>query len=280
MPFYAVTDWNAAYDIEPYIAGAAAFYDAWARDAKVFRDSLPDRRKTVDLRYGPAARNLIDLFLPEDEVRGLAVFVHGGYWSECDKSLWSHYSRGAIERGFAVCIPGYTLCPGIRIAGIVSEIAAAVDLAAQRIAGPIVLSGHSAGGHLASRLVCRPTVLSAPALDRIVNLVSISGLHDLRPIMRTDMNRVLAIDDAEAAAHSPALLASARSISVTCWVGSAERAEFLRQNALLANVWAGLGCRTRAVVEPDRHHFDVIDGLQIAGHDLAEAFIGPADRVR
>ena len=58
------------------------------------------------------------------------------------------------------------------------------------------------------------------------------------------------------------------------WVGQAERSEFVRQSALIANVWRGLGAETDLVVEPDRHHFDVIDGLADPGSPLTEALLG------
>jgi len=72
--------------------------------------------------------------------------------------------------------------------------------------------------------------------SRIRHVVSISGVHDLRPILRTGMNATLAIDEAEAQAESPALLRPKDNARITCWVGGGERAEFLRQSALLANI--------------------------------------------
>jgi hypothetical protein len=103
--------------------------------------------------------------------------------------------------------------------------------------------------------------------------MSISGLHDLRPIMRTAMNKTLAIDEAEALAESPALLRPMDNARLTCWVGGGERAEFLRQSALLANIWTGLGATTSSVVEPDRHHFSIIDGLADPEHPLTRTLI-------
>jgi len=55
--------------------------------------------------------------------------------------------------------------------------------------------------------------------------------------------------------------------------GQGERAEFIRQSALLANIWLGLGARTCSVVEPDRHHFTVIDGLADPDHPLTKALL-------
>lgn len=274
-PFYKVRDWDLAYEIEPHIANAMQFYEAWQNDGASFRAALPEGRKVLDLAYGPAPRNVLDIFLPETAPRGLVVFVHGGYWCECDKPLWSHFSEGALRQGYAVCIPGYTLCPDIRIASIAREVAAAVELATSRIAGPIALTGHSAGGHLASRLVAGPPLLSAATLARVGSLVSISGLHDLRSLLPTAMNGTLHLDEAEAVAESPALLRPVGQMPVTCWVGSAERAEFLRQNALLANAWAGLGLATRTVIAPDRHHFDVIDDLRQPESGLVAALLNP-----
>ena len=60
---------------------------------------------------------------------------------------------------------------------------------------------------------------------------------------------------------------------LTCWVGGAERSEFVRQNALLASIWTGLGAATATVVEPDRHHFNILDGLMDARHPLTLALV-------
>ena len=91
--------------------------------------------------------------------------------------------------------------------------------------------------------------------------------------MQTAMNADLRIDQAEAWAESPALLQPLPDTRVTCWVGAAERPEFIRQNALLANIWTGLGATTSCVVEPDRHHYDIVDGLADPVHALAWALI-------
>ena len=123
-------------------------------------------------------------------------------------------------------------------------------------------------GHLATRMVCRNTPLGNDVLSRIERTVSISGVHDLRPLMKTEMNDTLHIDRMEALLESPALLEPVGDTRLVCWVGAGERAEFIRQNALLASMWKGLGAATASVEEPDRHHFNVIDGLLEASHPL------------
>ena len=114
---------------------------------------------------------------------------------------------------------------------------------------------------MVTRLISEESTLDELTLQRIAHVVSISGVHDLRPLLKSDLNKGIGLDFSEAQTESPALLAPLIDVPVTCWVGTNERSEFVRQNALLANIWRGLGMATQAIEEPDRHHFDVIDGL-------------------
>lgn len=270
-----INNWDDAYANGVNIPGGDRWPAAWVAPAKEFRDRLSAAgRAKLGIAYGEKPRNQLDLFLPEGKPKGLVVFIHGGYWMAFDNSYWSHLAGGAVAHGYAVAMPTYTLCPEVRIGAIVSEVGTAVGKAAELVEGPIMLTGHSAGGHLASRMVSATTPLSPSVTARIRNVVSISGVHDLRPLMATGMNGKLHIDEAEALAESPALLRPMDGARITCWVGGGERAEFLRQNALLANVWTGLGAATSAVVEPDRHHFNIIDGLAEPDHPLTRVLLG------
>lgn len=269
-----IADWDDAYANGPNIPGGDRWPAAWVEPARAYREAMAAAgRARLGIAYGPGERNAYDLFLPAIEPTGLVVFVHGGYWMRLERALWSHLAKGCVDSGFAVAMPSYTLCPATRISGITKEVATAIEHAAGTIEGPIFLTGHSAGGHLVSRMVCTTSPLPAALRKRIRNVVSISGVHDLRPLMRIAMNETLRIDAAEAAAESPALLEPMPGARICCWVGAGERAEFIRQNALLANVWTGLGAETCCVEEPDRHHFNVIDGLADASHVLTRTLL-------
>lgn len=273
---YRITDWDDAYENGGNIPGGTRWPTAWVEPAQRMREALLSLgRARLDLAYGAGERNRLDLFLPESVPRGLVVYVHGGFWLRLDRSYWSHLAAGPLAHGYAVAIPSYTLCPDIRIRGIVREIAAAIETAAGLVAGDLHLIGHSAGGQLVSRMVSEASPLSTETLTRIRHVLSLSGLHDLRPLMPAAMNERLQIDEAEAIAESPALLRPVEGTRLTCWVGAMERAEFLRQNALLANIWTGLGATTATVVEPNRHHFDVVDGLADPEHPLTRTLLSP-----
>ena len=266
--------WDDAYTNSAYIPGGDGYAAKWASDAALFRETMTKRnRAQLDQHYGSGPRERFDLFLPEAQPRGLFVFVHGGYWMLFDKSSWSHLAAGALERGWAVALPSYTLCPEARISEITRQIARAIATISEHVSGPIVLAGHSAGGHLVSRMVCAESSLLDAVRSRIRHVVSISGLHDLRPLMSTSMNKTLRLDEAEAMRESPALLRPMARARVTCWVGSNERPEFLRQAALLANIWTGLGARMAEHQAKGRHHFDVIEEFTDSGSPLIDTLL-------
>lgn len=274
MPHHAITDWDDAYANAPNIARSERWPEAWVQQARAFREEMTAAgRAELMIRYGARDRECLDLFHPEGRPRGLVVIIHGGFWMSTDRSFWSHLAAGAVARGYAVALPSYTLCPAARLYEIAREAALAIATVAAHIEGPIVLAGHSAGGQLATRMVTTTSPLETAVRNRIAHILSISGLHDLRPLLRTRMNETLKIDAAEAIEESPALLEPVAGVRLTCWAGAAERSEFIRQNALLANIWKGLGASTIAVEEPDRHHYDVTEGLADPDHPLCNALL-------
>lgn len=260
MP-YQVKDWNDAYSNFAYIPDAEQIVVRMQQQAQQFC-----------LQHPPQPLGGGRLFLPDGPAKGLAVFIHGGYWSEPYPDLWSHLAAGPIAQGWAVAIPAYQLAPKALVADMAVELAGVIGQAASRVDGPLALTGHSAGGHLAARLICGD-LLPEDLLARVQSCVPISPIADLRPILRTEMNRVIGLDEAEAAHESPIFLTPHPGIPVTCWVGGDERPEFLRQARLLADIWAGLGGPTDCVIDAGRNHMTVLEGLCDPGSPLTRCLI-------
>ena len=253
-------DWDAAYANAASISDAQSYIDKWLGEAEKFRNRTSCQ---LDIRYGESERNALDLFHPDHNSRGLFIFIHGGYWYRFDKSFWSHLAAGPLALGWHVAMPSYTLTPEARVPDITSEISLAVLKAAELVDGPIVLAGHSAGGHLVTRQICSDTQLDSAVLNRVSRVISISGVHDLRPITRLEINKTIGLSKEEAESESPTLRQPYQDgVCVDCIVGGAELPEFRRQNALLANVWTGLGARTSCHEIDDKHHFNVIEDMQ------------------
>jgi arylformamidase len=244
-------DYDRAYANGLFIPGAETFPTRWMREAAEFRAAL-GRRARTGIPYGPKPRNQLDLFMPEAAPQGLLMFIHGGYWLKFGREMWSHVAAGAVARGWACALPSYTLAPEARIGAMTHEIASALDFASGLVAGPLVVTGHSAGGHLSARMGCADLALST----LVKRVVPISPLADLEPLALTAMNADLGLDSAEIARESPARLSLRPGVEAHVWVGAQERPAFLWQARLLSEAWS---CPWTP--ESGRHHFDVFDGL-------------------
>lgn len=265
-----ITDWDDAYSNRAHIPNALDWIEAWRTAAEEYRSiAAPDLQQNIS--YGPHARNQYDLFHPAHKPHGLFVFIHGGYWMDFDKSYWSHLAQGAVDAGWAVAIPSYVLCPEASIADITAMMATAITHAADTINGPIVLSGHSAGGHLVASMQNKKSPLRTDIQSRMAHVVSISGVHDLRPLLKTTMNNTLKLSSDTASKLSPALMEPITNAQFTAWVGGSERPEFIRQSELQSNIWRGLGVQTTCVIEPLKHHFNIIEALTDCNSDLCRA---------
>ncbi|MDW3223288.1 MAG: alpha/beta hydrolase [Paracoccaceae bacterium] len=256
-----------AYANAAYITGADAYPPRWEATAAAFRTRLGARAET-GLAYGPSARQVFDFFNAEGVSKGTLIFVHGGYWKAFDRTYWSHLATGALASGWSVAMPGYDLCPDVRISQITKQIAAAVTKIADRTFEPIALAGHSAGGHLVSRMM-DPLVLPEPVRRRIDRIASISPVADLEPLLETSMNEILRLDAEEARAESLASMARPEEAKVKIWVGANERPVFLEQAEFQAKAWGA-----QQVIVPGKHHFDVIDALENPASDMVRFLTG------
>ena len=261
-------DLEAEYNNRARVPEHPVHIAGWQRDSAAYRESA---RCELDLSYGPGERNRLDLFHPQGGDAGgpVVLFIHGGYWQALDKSTSSHLARGANERGLTVAIPSYTLAPAATLAAIVAEIETAADFVIERLGRPLVVSGHSAGGHLAACLMARPDALRRP----VRAAMPISGLFDLPPLVPTSINKALGLSLEEARSLSPLEWAPPTSGHLIAVVGGAESSEFLRQSRAIVERWGQAGVATRYHEVPGAHHFDVIAGLANPNDPLVDMFV-------
>lgn len=253
-----------------YIPDAEGFLDYWDEAARNYREAEHSLgRAQLNQPYGDHPNQEFDLFFPAGRPLGMVVIVHGGYWLRFGRRDFSHLAQGATLRDWAVAIPSYPLAPSVSIPEITQSIVAAVTVAASRIGGPIVLTGHSAGGHLVARMGQNGVGLPSLVRDRIKTIVPISPVADLLPLMQTEMNMSLKLTVSTAKAESPTNQPKPDGIDVHIWVGGAERPVFLAQAKLLADNW-----QAALTVEASKHHFDVIAGLENPDSSLMAALLG------
>ncbi|GMU72087.1 MAG: alpha/beta hydrolase [Burkholderiales bacterium] len=238
-----------------------------------------------DLRFGPGPKETLDLFLPRGAARGTFLFLHGGWWRSLDKDVHALVAPPLTAQGIAVAVANYDLCPQVTIADIVEEASRAVAWIAREgpkhgtPARPLVVGGHSAGGQLAAMMLARDWTREGFGAHPVAGAVSLSGVHDLRPLVHFSANVDLNLDDAEAARLSPVQLAPACDAPIVIAVGGRETGEFLRQADLLWEAWPRNRPRGMPgpLVIPDRHHFDVVVDHAEAGSALTRATLALFD---
>lgn len=260
------------------------YLQRWAQDSAHVRANLPC---VLDAAYGTEGGEMLDIF-PSARASGptgapvpVLVFIHGGYWRALDKSDHSFIAPPFTQAGFCVVVVNYALCPGtpeapVTIPHILRQMEKALGWVWHNIAADggdpkrITVAGHSAGGHLAAMLLTSVWSLIGKGLpDGLVrNALSISGIHDLDPIMYTPMfQSVLHLTEQQVLQCSPARLLEPPTGQLYCVVGGDESPEFLRQNQLMQDAW-GSHYVPRSQALQGLHHFSVLDALAKPGHDL------------
>jgi arylformamidase len=252
-------DYETEYNNRARVPENPAIIAGWSRDAKAYREAHQVRHKVI--AYGAGERNRIDLF-SGDGAGPIVVFIHGGYWQALDGSFFSHLAGGLNAHGIDVAVPSYDLCPTVSIAEIIAEMrAASRELA--KLGRPLVVSGHSAGGHLAACMLAtdwRAFDAALPA-ELVTAAHAISGLFDLRPLVGTSINNALKLDEASARAISPLFWNSPVRGTLDAVVGGNESAEYLRQSRTIVDTWGATGIATRFAIIPDANHFTAIAPL-------------------
>lgn len=260
------------YNTRGYAPNHAEILGRMVNDAASYRaQATANKRAELGVSYGDTPRQIVDVFFSDAGPDApLAMFIHGGFWRAQQPSGFSHVAAGLNARGVTVALPGYDLCPQVGIGDIVEQMRRATLLLHKRFGKPVLVLGHSAGGHLAACMIATDWQrLGAPA-----NLVSaamgISGLYDLTPMTATAMNSDFKLIDAEAKRLSPLLWTAPKGKVFDAVVGGAESSEFLRQSRAITDTWGAAGVKTRYEAPAGENHFTMLAPLADANSAMVD----------
>jgi arylformamidase len=264
---------NRMYNNRARVPGYAAHFARWASESALARANHPC---DLDLPYGEAAGERLDVFGAPHPNAPVLVFIHGGWWRSMDKSDHSFVAPSFTRDGACVVVPNYTLAPAATIPQITLQMVRALAWTFRNIARfggdprRITVAGHSAGGHLAAMLLACLWPQHEPGLPRdlVKQALAISPLHDLEPIRRTpDLQASLRLTPQQVAQASPARLPAPKQGALYSVAGADESEEFLRQIRLIQEAW---GARRVPLCEalPGLNHFSVLEALVEPSHRL------------
>lgn len=157
-----------------------------------------------DVSYGPHARNVMDLYLPEagPTPRPLVICIHGGGWAGGDKRVYAWLGQALARQGFAAVSITYRFAPAWRAPAQMDDVQRAVRWL-RKNAGQYGLDpqrfgaiGGSAGGHLASYLALNDTRDNSDAelaeySSRVQCVVDCYGPVDLEAMMQSASARIV-----------------------------------------------------------------------------------------
>jgi acetyl esterase/lipase len=161
-----------------------------------------EAHKDIAYRNGDDAdptRHKLDLYVPKGAKDfPVLFFVHGGSWRSGKKEIYSPLGDMFAKKGVGVVIINYRLTHNdkdrkpVRHPDHIEDVAKAFAWAHANVAkyggrpDRIIVSGHSAGGHLVSLLATDEKYLKAEklAVDNLRGVIAMSGVYSIVPTLR------------------------------------------------------------------------------------------------
>jgi arylformamidase len=276
MAIFSAEYLNQQYNNRLRVPDFAKYLQRWQQDSAQVRISKPCH---LAVAYGSHSSEQLDIFPANQADAPVMVFIHGGYWRSLDKSDHSFVAPAFTQTGACVVVPNYPLCPTVTMEQLVLTQVHALVWVYRHITEyggdpkRITVIGHSAGGHLAAMLLaCEWQRVSSTLPQHLVrNALSLSGLHDLAPIMQAPyLQNDLHLTSSQVRRCSPAYFPTPLG-ELIALCGADESDEFLRQNKLIEDAWGSKHVKTREALL-GLNHFSVLEALCTPGHrahDLA-----------
>ncbi len=227
---------------------------------------LPD----AVLRYADHEDAVVDLHLPDGPTDRVVVLVHGGFWkAQWDRRHTRPMARALADLGLVVATPEYRR---VGNGGGWPVTADDVLLAVRRLPemlgrvgvepAPLVLTGHSAGGHLALWLATTDV-----PVKRVVALAPVCDLGEAARLGLGDDATTAFLDGVDPAAADPMVLLADRpaaEVHIVHGVDDDSVPVSLSRGLVSRHPWVQLH-------EVPGGHFDVIEPGSAAWPTVAEA---------
>jgi arylformamidase len=262
-----------AYVLRKSLPGFGAHVAEW--EALSADDCFAGRSFHVEA-YGAHPRQTLEIFkaAPGQPGRGLAVFIHGGFWRAMQREQSRFMATPFLKRGYDCAILEYRLMPEFGLCDLVDDTLTALRHLAESaprllLAGRTIITGHSAGAHLA--LYATMEARKAGAALGETSLLLFSGVFDIYSVQPTslgDETRVTLEEVAAWSIYSGATLGGQKAAFV---IGGDETDDFKRQTLFGAQQLCRKGDDEVFVVE-GANHLTVL--LEFARNDeLASAVL-------
>ncbi len=218
----------------------------------------------LDIPYGPAEDQILDVFPAAEADSPLVVYIHGGAWTRMHKDANSYPAESFVAAGAAFVSVDFGLVPKVTLDDQVGHNRAAVEWAWRNSpdfgADPdrLYVAGHSSGGHNVGMMIATDWQRDhGLPRDLIKGALACSGIYDLEAPRRSHRNEYLRLDDAAVARLSPIRHLPDDGCPLIIGYGAGEHEEFRRQSKEFAAAWRARGYACQEFDLPGLNHFDV-----------------------
>jgi acetyl esterase/lipase len=251
------------------------------------KEPYRDVRIERDIKYGPADRNLLDVFMPQTPAAGRPVlmFVHGGAFTRGNKTLpgtpfYDNIMLWAVKNGFVGVNITYRLAPQSPWPAGAEDVAAAVQWVSDKIGehggdpARIYLMGHSAGAVHVASYVSHPEFYKVGD-GGLKGAIMVSGIYDLMATPPADPERAYFGNDASRYAGQSSLTGLLRtSIPLMAVTAELDPPVFGKQFDVLKQAACKRpgGC-VRALLLPQHSHMSEVYSINTADTRLASEIL-------
>jgi acetyl esterase/lipase len=251
------------------------------------KEPYPDVRIERDVKYGPADRNLLDVFMPQTPAAGrpVLIFVHGGAFVRGNRRLpgtpfYDNVMLWAVKNGFVGVNITYRLAPQFPWPVGAEDVAAAVQWVSDKIGerggdpARIYLMGHSAGAVHVASYVSHPEFYKVRD-GGLKGAIMASGIYDLTATPLGDPEHAYFGDDPSRYAGQsslPGLLTT--TIPLMAVTAELDPPVFVKQFDILkeAACKRPVGC-ARALLLQQHSHMSEIFSINTADTRLASEIL-------
>ena len=238
-----------------------------------------------DLIYGITIDETLDLCLAEVDDSPLVIFIHGGYWQLLSKNDCLFPAKDFFDEGISYCSIDYTLAPHANIDEMIEQCIRAVQWLYQSAIKygydekKFFLIGSSAGAHLAAMTMLTDWENYDLPDDIIKGCTLLSGVYDIRPIVKTYINEPLNLDMQTASMLSPLFKVRSHTANLIISWGENETNEFKRQSIEFDKKWKACGNTSHLLEVKGNNHFDIVFNMMKKDCALRELIIEQIMRV-
>jgi len=218
----------------------------------------------LDIPYGPALDERLDIFPAEQRGAPIQIYHHGGAWTSTSKKNYSYIASSFHIKGITLIIPDFSLAPKVTLDEMVRQNRAAIAWTfhnAETFGGDnsrIYISGHSSGGHLAGMMLITDWEKEhGLPKDLIKGATLCSGIYDLEPVRLSHRNEYLFLDEHSAFRNSPIHHIPPVHTPLVIGCGEREHDEFKRQSDAFSEKWERAGNPVTKIHMKGQNHFDV-----------------------